>query len=73
MERISRSLALVVWTHNGSRSLTRTFQTTRAAERAVDRAHERGDVVSVVLVRLTPLVAAADPSQLQLLTDDGAA
>lgn len=71
--RIRRALALVVWTHNGTRSLTRTYQTTRAAERAVDRAHERGDQVAVVLVRLMPLTSAADPAQLEFLTDSGAA
>lgn len=71
--RISRALALVVWTHNGSRSLTRTYQTTRSAERAVDRARERGDRVAVVLVRLTPLLTAGDPAQLDFLPEGGAA
>lgn len=73
VERISRSLALVVWTHNGTRSLTRTYQTTRAAERAVDRARERGDRVAVVLVRLVPMGTAVDPAQLEMLVDSGAA
>lgn len=74
LARVSGSLALVVWTDNGTKSLTRTMHSTRAADRAVQRAQERGDRVAVVLVRLQPVLSQVDPSQLDLMiTDDGAA
>lgn len=72
--RIRGALGLMVWTHDGHRSSTRCYQTTRAAQRAAERAQGRGQHVSVVLVRYEPLVTVIDPLQLVLDDDqDGAA